>query len=129
MLESIRTFNPLKTAVFTRPYLFYGDRHIMYYLPEYNVYQVDVRVAPTGEIRKTFWGTNRETFLSDEIVLPANITTFITPMFSDIRDKVNRVKGTSIKSLATGFYIASGPSVLIKEIFPELNIRFQDKQQ
>jgi hypothetical protein len=51
------------------------------------------------------------------------------PTFSDIRDKVKRVEGTSIKSLATNMYISSGPSLMLKEIFPELKIRFQDKQQ
>ena len=129
IVESIKLFNPFNTAVFTlaEPNAFFGFNHVMYYLPAYTVYLVDIRIAPTGERMKTFWGINRQTFLSDSIALPANINNFIIPTFSDIRDKVNRIKGASIKSLATGIYIVSGPSVLIKEIFPELKIQFQEK--
>ena len=50
----------------------------MYYLPEYRVYQIDSSTSPTGEERKTFWGgTHRETSVTDNIVLPESIKTFL----------------------------------------------------
>ncbi|OGW56221.1 MAG: hypothetical protein A2Y81_03845, partial [Nitrospirae bacterium RBG_13_43_8] len=58
MLSEIKTFKPDNTGIFVEPYIFYGFRHIMYYLPEYRIYLVDVRIAPTGERMKTFWGIN-----------------------------------------------------------------------
>jgi hypothetical protein len=130
VLDSIKTFNPLNTAVFVGPYLYYGFRHIMYYLPEYIVYQVEVKVAPTGEMRKTFWGVNKETFLTDEIVLPKNVNNFTSILILDDKDKVPEIKGVSIKQLLNAnVYIASGPLVLVNKIYPELKIRLQDNSK
>ncbi len=77
LLDRIKSFDPSTTGVFVEPYLFYGYRHIMYYLPAYSVYDVDFRVSSSGETRKIFWGRNRETFLSDEILLSKNIRDFV----------------------------------------------------
>jgi hypothetical protein len=127
MLANIKTFNPFKTAVFVRNSVFFGYRHIMYYLPEYRVYQVDVSIAPTGEMRKTFWGVNKNTFLTDEIIIPKSTENFMLVFFLDGQDKIAKIKNISIKKLQpTALYIASGPLILIKEIYPELKIRFQD---
>lgn len=123
MLADIRTYNPLKTAVFVGPYIFYGYRHIMYYLPEYNVYQVDVRIAPTGEIRKTFWGVNKETFLSDEIVLSKTVDNFLIILIPDDRNNISKMEGLSIKNLqSTNIYFATGHISLIKKIYPTLRV-------
>jgi hypothetical protein len=125
MLTAIKNFDPLNTAIFVGPYIFYGYRQIMYYLPQYYVYQVDVRVAPTGEVRKTFWGVNRETFLSKEIVLPKTIDNFLTILISDDRDKSAGLKGLNVKNLlTTNISIASGPIVLLRETYPDLKIRY-----
>ncbi len=124
ILDAIKIFDPSTTAIFVEPYVFYGYRQIMYYLPEYRVYQVDVRTAPTGEIRKTFWGENRKTFLADEIVLPENIKSFVAVVISDDKDKITGIKGISIKKLSeTEIYIAFGHTSLIKKIYPELRIK------
>lgn len=124
MLKEIKNYESSKVAIFVDPYTFYGYRHIMYYLPEYKVYQVDIRVAPTGEIRKIFWGVNRKTFLTDKIVLPENIKGFVAITISDDKDKVTGIDGINIKKLPeTEIYIASGPISLIKEIYPELGIK------
>jgi uncharacterized membrane protein len=124
MLEEIKSFDPLKTAIFVGPYIFFGYRQIMYYLPEYRVYQVDTRLAPTGEVRKTFWGISRETFLTDEIILPASVDNFIIPLISDDKDKVIGIEEISIKNLnTTNIYIALGHISLIKNIYPELKVR------
>lgn len=130
MLASIKTFDPLKTVVFAEPYVFFGFRHIMYYLPEYRVYMADVQIAPTGEIRKTFWGVKKETYLTDKIVSPENIDNFLTILIADDRNKVLGIKGLNIKNLkSTNIYIASGPLVLIREVYPELKVRFHNKHE
>jgi MFS family permease len=127
MLEGIKTFNPKTTAIFAEPYVFYGFRHIMYYLPEYRVYLINVRISSTGERMKTFWGSiNKEPFRSEEITLPGHIKTFIVPTFSDIRDRVSKARGESITTLSNGIFIASGHFGLIKEFFPELKINIQN---
>lgn len=125
MLDEIKSFEPSKTAIFVRPYLFYGYRHIMYYLPDYRVYDVDMRVAPTGEIRKLFWGSNRETFLSDKIILPEGIEDFVFVLVSDdYKEKAQNIRGISAKSLdLTHIYIVFGHDSLIKQIYPELDGR------
>jgi hypothetical protein len=126
MLASIRTFNPLKTVIFVGPYIFYGYRQIMYYLPGYNVYQVDVRIAPTGEIRKTFWGKDKKTFLSDTISIPISFDTLLIPLIANDKDKVTEMEGITIYNLNhTNMYIAIGNITLIKNIYPELRVNFK----
>ena len=126
MLDGIKTFNPKNTAIFAEPYVFYGFRHIMYYLPEYRVYLIHVRISPTGERMNTFWGINKETFRSEDITIPGNFKNFIVPTFSDIRDRVSKTRGESITTLSNGIFIASGHFGLIKECFPELKINIQN---
>jgi len=126
MLEGIKTFDPARTAIFVGPYIFYGYRQIMYYLPEYRVYQVDTRVAPTGEVRKTFWGHNKETFLSKEIILPETISTFILPLIAEDKNKVSGIKNINIEQLKPiNLYLAYGHILLINDIYPELSIQIQ----
>lgn len=126
MLREIKAFDPSRTAIFVGPYIFYGYRQIMYYLPEYRVYQVDVRVAPSGEIRKTFWGIDRETFLTDEIIVPEDIDSFVSILISEDKDKAKDTNGISVQKLqSTDIYIASGDLSLIKNIYPELRIKLE----
>jgi hypothetical protein len=131
MLQNINLYDPTKTAVFVwKPYIFYGFRQIMYYLPEFRVYQIDKTISSTGEARKTFWGLNRRTFLSDEIVLPKSTEKFIVLFFSDSRDELMKVKGLYIKNLQpTDIYIASGHISLMKRMYPELKIRLQNNNR
>ncbi len=124
MINGIKKYEPDKTALFVGPYVFYGYRQIMYYLPEYRVYQVDVRVLPTGEERETFWGINRETFITGEIILPESIDTFLLPLIAHDKEKVTTIKGVSIEQLKPiNMYLASGNVSLIKDIYPELRIQ------
>jgi len=126
MLEGIKTFDPAKAAIFVGPYIFYGYRQIMYYLPRYYVYQVDVRVAPTGEVRKTFWGHNKETFLSKEIILPDTISIFILPLIGEDKNRVSGIKKINIEQLKpVNMYLAYGHTALINDIYPELSIQIQ----
>jgi hypothetical protein len=126
ILTNIHSFDPQKTAIFVEPYIFYGYRQIMYYLPDYRVYQVDVRVATTGDVRKTFWGINRGTFVTDKIILPGQIKEFILPVFSDDKKRRLMREGFVSKDLCSGFSIISGPIGLIKEIYPELKFSIYD---
>jgi hypothetical protein len=126
MLDGIKTFNPKNTAIFAEPYVFYGFRHIMYYLPEYRVYLIFVRISPTGEQMKTFWGINRETFRSGDVAIPKNFKNFMVPTFSDVRDRVSKTRGASITTLSNGIFIATGHFDLIKEFFPGLKIIIQN---
>jgi hypothetical protein len=124
-LNGIKTFNPENTAIFAEPYVFYGFRHIMYYLPEYRVYLIQRRISPTGERIKTFWGINKETFRSEDITIPGNFKNFIVPTFSDIRDRVSKKRCESVTALSNGIFIASGHFDMIKRFFRELNINVQ----
>lgn len=100
----------------------------MYYIPEYRVYQIDMRVSPTGEERKTFWGMHRETFLTDEIIVPGNITMFLMPLIGDDRNNVSGIKDIWIKHLKPiDMYLAYGNISRIKDIYPELRICVNDR--
>lgn len=122
MLHEIKTFDPSRYAIFVLPYTFYGYRHIMYYLPEYRVYQIDVRVALSGEIRKTFWGINKETYLSDKIILPDDVKNFVSIFISEDINMVGNLKPLNIKNLTgTKIHIVTGNISLLKEIYPELS--------
>jgi hypothetical protein len=124
LFDGIRGFEPSKTAIFVAPYIFFGYRQIMYYLPEYRTYQVDVRVAPSGEIRKTFWGLKRETFVTDEVDLPNEVSTFIIPVIADDKKRHTGLPGVKVKELLpTNISLVSGRISLIKEIIPELRVR------
>jgi len=124
MLDGIKKYAPDKAAVFVGPYVFYGYRQIMYYLPEYRVYQVDVRILPTGEERETFWGMNRETFITDKIVVPENIDMFLMPLIAHDKDNVSGIKDISIKQLKPiDVYLSYGNISLIKDVYPELRIQ------
>ena len=125
ILDEIRKFDASKTAIFVRPYILYGYRHIMYYLPAYRVYDVDLSVAPTGEVRKIFWGVNRETFLTEEIVLP-EYTEFVAILIGAEKDPVTKLKGIKIERIGhTDFYIATGSISLVKGIYPALKTRLR----
>ena len=127
ILEGIKKFNPANTAIFIEPYISYGYRHIMYYLPAYTVYHVDFRISPSGEARKLFWGRYRETYLSDEIILSQTISEFVTLLLSmDIQLKspnLDTIKKLTISNISnTNIYLISGNIHLIKNIYPELRI-------
>jgi hypothetical protein len=97
----------------------------MYYLPAYRVYQIDVRILPTGEERKTFWGTHRETFVTDQIILPENIDTFLMPLSKNYKDNLHVTGDIRIQeSKPLDMYLVSGDISLIKYILPKLRIKW-----
>jgi len=128
ILDGIKEFNPENTAIFVEPYIHYGFRHIMYYLPAYYVYDVDFRISPSGEKRKAFWGINKATHLTDSIIMPERISTFVAPYISDQIDKLNMKKVLTIKkTVDTNLYIISGDIQIIKRLFPQLNVQFHQQ--
>ena len=128
ILDGIKEFNPENTAIFVETYLYYGYRHIMYYLPAYYVYDVDFRISPSGEKRKAFWGINKVTHLTDSIIMSESINTFVVLLTKDNINKVKVIKEMSIHSFEnTNIYLISGDINLIKRLFPELNLRFEQK--
>jgi hypothetical protein len=127
LLNDINTFAPGDTAVFVNNLLYYSYRHIMYYLPEYRVYNVDVRVAPTGEERKTFQGFQRKTVLTDGFPIPDNIRFFVTPLDSGdsmyYEKDAYEKEGLVVRDLSPNLRIATGPISLLRKVFPNVRVR------
>lgn len=127
LIDDLKTFNPATSAIFLKPYIYYGTRHVMYYLPQYRVYEVDRTVAKTGAIRKIFWGMNGQTCISDEIAIPKEITTFVTPFKENDKKNAKYIRGLSVvQSFPSSYpfpFTASGPIGLVKEIYPELRLK------
>ena len=118
VLDGIKAFSPQDTAIFVaKPYVFFSFRHIMYYLPEYTVYQIDERVASTGQRRKTFWGVNRGTQLSDGIDLPGRFDK--VAVLLDEEDCVNIGERVETRKRVgnSGLCIVSGSAELSESIF------------
>jgi hypothetical protein len=123
MIDELDNYDPRRTAVFVGPYIFYGYRHIMYYLPQYRVYQTEIRISQRGEKRKIFGGIYKETFLVDEVVLPAKVDHMFAVFIGDDKEKVNRREDLTITKLpSTHIYLASGHISLIQLIYPELKV-------
>lgn len=126
MLDELKSFDASHAAIFVPPYTFYGYRHIMYYLPEYRVYNADLRVSPTGEKRNIFWGIHGKTYMSDEIVLPSTTTAFVSIQF-DCNKAMAHNKWITIKYLQHTFLcIATGPIEHIRDIYPSLSIKSKE---
>ena len=124
LLKDIRTFDPGETAIFVNNYIYYSYRHVMVYLPQYRVYNVDVRESSSGERRKTFWGIHGKTYLAKEITLPAKVRRFVSPL--DIGDGKYWEKnafvdaGICIKEISPNLRLASGGVDLLRYLYPNL---------
>ena len=123
ILAKVRIFDPLDTLIIADPNIFFGFSELMYYLPEYRVYQFDTTTTPSGEIRRTLWGINRQTFLTDELVLPLNITRFAAVLFAEDKNRVDGVQGMATRIVVPGLYIAAGPVGRLQSVFPEMKVR------
>jgi hypothetical protein len=123
LLADIKTFDPGETVVLVNNLIYYSYRHFMVYLPEYRSYNVDVRVTPDGVRRKTFWGVDGKTFLQKEIIFPANITRFVTPIvWEDPKHREREIyesAGIEVRDLTRGMFVASGPTDLLSRVYPE----------
>ncbi len=129
LLNDIRNSDPADTALFSLPYVFYGPKHFIYYLPEYYVYQVDAKVAPNGETRKTFWGKDRITYQDETIILPEDIRHFTAMFISDDIDRAKGMSNITVRNIRdTPFSIVHGDSALVNRIFPRLKMRSSEDE-
>jgi uncharacterized membrane protein len=126
IINGFKAFNPATTIIIAEPYVYFGFRQIMYYLPDYRVYQIDIKVTPDGKMRKTWWGMHRQTFLTEEIEVPRGVDTFAMPLVADDVNKVRGLRGINVRSFpGTNMYIAYGNVSLIGKIYPRLRISSQ----
>jgi hypothetical protein len=129
LLADTRTFDPEETAVFVNNLIYYSYRHFMVYLPEYRVYNVDVRTAATGDRRKTFGGVDGKTILQDVVPLHGDVTRFVTPI--DVEDvkygerKMYESAGLTVRDVTPTMFVASGPVGMLVHVYPELRISFE----
>ncbi len=120
MFSSIKTYSPEDTVIFAWPYLGYSYRHIMYYLPEYRVYEVDCRSNRSGEARRVMWADNGCTFFSARILLPAKFRTFVAPFFGDDRSEIPKLNGIETTVFSSDGCLVSGPLPLLSSVYPQL---------
>ena len=104
IMKEMGSFDPDNTAIILQPYLFHGFRLVMYYLPEYTMYMKNDRSVAAGR-KQIFWGTGRRTFISDKILLPANIGRIATFDFED-KGGANSHKVDGLKEI----WFSSGPA-------------------
>lgn len=121
VLEDLKSLDPSVTAIFTGPYIYWGYRQIMNYLPDYRVYLMDYKKGTSGEIRKTFWGMERRTFLAEKIVLPGKISNFAVLLASEDRKKISGIKSLKVQEILPNMCIATGPAAMLWKIYPETN--------
>ena len=72
-----------------RSSIFYGYRHIQYYLPDYTVYLADQRTKERGETRHIFAAMNGKTFFAKTIRIPEN-TRYILYVMDPSDEKYER---------------------------------------
>ncbi|MHC1697401.1 MAG: ArnT family glycosyltransferase [Geobacteraceae bacterium] len=118
--KGLSTFNPKTTALFIGPYSFYSYRHLMLYLPAFTVYQVDVRISETGEKRNQFGGTNRKTFLTEQIRPSKSIKLFAAVILDDPQDPPKIPRWLSITRITPDIIIVSGPVDRVCDLYPQL---------
>ncbi len=127
LVEELKAYEPDRTAVFVNNYVYYSYRHVMYYLPDHISFNVDVRVASDGEIRKTFYGIHGKTRLADGFPVPESVQRFVVPLIRDDEKYRGVVRskpaGITVRDLTSDIRIVSGPISRIREIFPEVQVR------
>lgn len=120
IIYCILRFNPKDCALFIQPYSFYSYRHLMHYVPEFTVYQVDVRIDESGGTRKQFGGVNRSTFITEKISPPKGITSFAAIILDDPRNPPKINPRFSVARMSSGMWVVSGPIEMVCELYPEL---------
>ena len=91
MLAGIKNNFPKDETIIIdfRSSIFYGYRHIQYYLPDYTVYLADQRTKERGETRHIFAAMNGKTFFAKTIRIPEN-TRYILYVMDPSDEKYER---------------------------------------
>jgi hypothetical protein len=76
ILKRVARYDANTTAVVLKPYVFYGFRMIMYYLPQYRVYNFPS--AGDSADGGVFWGVGRRTFLTRRMLFPEQLQMALT---------------------------------------------------
>ncbi|MGA7828421.1 MAG: glycosyltransferase family 39 protein [Geobacteraceae bacterium] len=118
--NSLKRFNPETTIFFVGPYTFYSYRHLMLYLPEFTVFQVDTRTSSTGEKRKLFGGSKGSSFITDDLTIPKNIKSFAALTVADDKNIPKVSSKLSVKKVTPDFVIVSGQIRYLLLLYPEL---------
>ncbi len=121
LFTSLETLNPSSTYLFMDHYL-YSYRHSMVYLPEYQVYQMDIRVRNTGKKRKLFFGKKGKTLFSESIEFPPNVNKFATLLVLENKNGITFPPGLSLRKLSNKSFIVSGPVERVVEVYPEVGL-------
>lgn len=131
VLSNLKIFNPETTIFFVGPYTFYSYRHLMLYLPEFTVFQVDTRISSNGQKRKLFGGANGGSFTTDSLAIPKDIKSFAAITVSDDINLTNISSKLSVKKVTQDFVIVSGQIKYLLQLFPELKpyIRTDDNKE
>ncbi len=120
IIKGLSTFKPNTTVLFIGPYSFYSYRHLMLYLPQFTVYQVDVRTSPTGQKRKLFGGAHGTSFTTDQIIVSKDIKSFAAVAAVDHKVIPEISSNLSIVKVTNDFVIISGHIEFLTLLYPEL---------
>lgn len=124
VLENLRTYNSLNTVLFSEEYLFFGFRHLMYYLPEYKTFMVDIGSDKKIKSRNIFYGVHGKTFRARSVFIENDNTEFAALCMIGRSWKNSPGDGDiNVKQLTPSLSVASGPVRFLNRIYPGLEER------
>jgi hypothetical protein len=124
MIDHMKKFDPDTTTLFVEPHIFYGFRHIMYYLPDYLTYQANYNVAKDGQLRDFLGGINRQTFRAKTIDMPLKTTQFASLVHKGSVVQKFDPLGIQVDNLLQESYVASGNILFVNRLYPKLPLTF-----
>ena len=117
ILASLQEHDPENTAIFSRDYLFYNYRQVMYYLPGYRAYQV-VMGENGSDGKSAVWGEREKYPMEHGVPLPENIDSFAAIVLEDPPGKFLQEDDVTVKEPSPGIFIVSGPSRYLSTLYP-----------
>jgi len=116
ILTGIKTTFPSENTIVLdfKSSIFYGYRHIQYYLPDYQVYLVDLRVNERGERWHIFGAVNGRTVLADAVHIPTNIRYIIYVMDPSDEDYKRELQRYNLNRLS----LKNGIVLYYRKIIP-----------
>ena len=130
-LRTVRAgFAPAETVLVGRYNLYFGPRHFMYYLPQYPVYIYDESIDEHGNPRQVMSCYERRTVMTDELILPASVQSFVIQnldkglLYRLRPEEIAEVSELRDQSGQTVGY--SGPVGLLAKMLRPLEVRQSD---